>query len=236
MESISNLKMVLMSNGIQLVDKKKIYNKKEYDIKMLKNHIDNLVYFHNIFNNSINLYTLGLSSNIWKDIENFKVWNRRCKRVLEILNCMECEIIVKRAEYCIESIYKLPYIKMITRSMENKEVCVGKPYETNIWNDFNLKIIDISKINFNMKEIDCYKFLGRLKRKGENLEWNSIISYFLEHEYLNDYSKNYIMALLSYPYETMRYIQKLYFMNIYNRDEVVEKILELISIDGNSLI
>lgn len=211
----------LASNDIEIVDKKdENYNKGSID-KI--GHIDNIVKVQKVILTYNKPYSIGLSSFIWKDIEMFKMWNRRGRKIIKDYNLVELEKIVTKAEESINSIYKIPYLNIIHRAMNNNEICVGKTSESNIWRSEKINILDLSKMNFNLIEQDCYKYLLRFKKKNISLDYNKIIDYFIESQSLGKDSKIYISSLLSYPYESMKIIQKEYLRESLNREEILKK-------------
>lgn len=212
----------LASNDIVIADKKDDggYNRTSVD-KMA--HIDNLVKIQKVISTYDKPYTIGLSSFIWKDIEMFKMWNRRGRKIINDYSLMELENIVSKAEEAINSIYKIPYLNLIHRAMDNNEICVGKVSESNIWRDEKINILDLSKMNFNLIEHDCYKYLLKFKKKKISLDYDKIIDYFVESQHLSNDSSIYINSLLSYPYESMKIIQREYLRETLNREEILRK-------------
>lgn len=199
-------------------------------------HIDNLVKVEKTISSYDKPYSLGLSSFIWKDIEMFKMWNRRGRKLIKDYNLSELEDVVKKAEAVINEIYKIPYLNLIHRSMKNNEICIGKVSQNNIWKDKNIKILDLSKIGFNLIEHDCYKYLYKYKKRGISLEYGKIIDYFIERHNLNNNSKIYIENLLSYPYDSMKTIQKEYITERLNKEEILKKSEFLVNFYNDSLI
>lgn len=211
----------LASNDIVIIDKKDgIYNKNDLDNIA---YIDNLVKIQKAILTYDKPYSLGLSSFIWKDIEMFKMWNRRGRKIIKDYNLKELEGIVSKGENSINSIYKIPYLNLIHRAMKRNEICVGKTSQSNIWNDEKINILDLSKMNFNLIEHDCYKYLLKFKKKGISLDYNKIIDHFIKSQSLSKDSSIYINSLLSYPYESMKIIQREYLRETLNRKDILKK-------------
>ncbi|MPQ43003.1 hypothetical protein [Clostridium tarantellae] len=208
-----NIIKFLKDRNIDIVIKKNKKNNEKDDIEVkTNNHLNILKEFHEISMNSNEFYSLALTSSIWHEIEELKVWNKRAKN---IINSKDIRInYIKKAEKCINEIYEIDYSSLIKRAMKRKELCIGKPYESNLWKEFNLKISDISRLNFNMIEIDYYKYLSRLKKKNNTLYWNDIIENIIITEKLDNKSYMFLKALLNYPYEEMKSLQKEYLNNI----------------------
>lgn len=211
----------LASNDIEIVDKRDENCNKDSIDKMA--HIDNLVKIQKAILAYDKPYSIGLSSFIWKDIEMFKMWNRRGRKIIKDYNLKELESIVNKAEKSINAIYKTPYLNLIHRAMDNNEICVGKTSESNIWRNEKINILDLNKMNFNLMEHDCYKYLLKFKKKDISLHYNKIIDYFVESQSLGKDSNIYICSLLSYPYESMKTIQKEYLRETLNREDILKK-------------
>ncbi len=224
----------LNNNNIFITDKN---NRKSDDSFSKKiEHIDNLVKIEKTILSYDNPYSLGLSSFIWKDIEIFKMWNRRGRKLIYNYNLHEFESIVKKAEEAIDTLYKIPYLNLIHRSMKNNEICIGKVSQKNIWKDENLNVLDLSKMNFNLIEHDCYKYLFKYKKRAISLDYNKIIDYFIESHNLDNNSKIYIESLLSYPYDSMKAIQKEYLTARLSKEGMLKKSEILMNFYNDSLI
>lgn len=219
MKKNEHLKELLNSKGIIVNTPKNIERSIIHDNDYSLIHIDNLVEIQKAFLECSEPFTLGLASDIWSDIEELKVWNRRTRIILNESGVLEIEKIVNKAEQCINKLYDLDYISLINRAMERNEICLGKPFENNLFRDSKLNVIDISKVNFNLVEHDCYKYLSRLKRRGIELQWGKLINYFVQKHELENESETYILALLSYPYDSMKFIQQYYFKGIVDKQE-----------------
>lgn len=226
MKKNEHLKELLNSKGIVILEKKNMDRGIMHDCDSCLRHIDNLVEIQKAFLQCNEPFALGLASNIWNDIEGLKVWNRRARVILEENNIKEIDTIVSKAEQCIGTIYSINYIDLINRAMYRNEICLGKPFENNLFIDGQLKVVDISKVNFNMVEHDCYKYLSRLKRRGIELQWGKLVNYFVQKHELGSESENYILALLSYPYDSMRFIQQYYVNGIVDKEEFLNKFNE----------
>lgn len=224
----------LNDRNIFITDKKSKPNNNSYTEEI--KHIDNLIEVERIILSYGKPYSLGLSSFIWKDIEMFKMWNRRGRKLIKNYNLNELEEIVGRAEAAIDGIYKIPYLNLIHRSMKNKEICIGKVSQSNIWKDQNIKILDLSRMGFNLIEHDCYKYLLKYKKREVSLNYNKIIDYFIESHNLDNNSKIYIENLLSYPYDSMKAIQKEYLTERLNKEEIIKKSQLLMNFYNDSLI
>lgn len=227
MKANEHLRNLLNSKDVFIVDKKNVDLHIKYDEKKCLEHIENIVDIQQKFLECEEPFALGITSNIWNEVEELKVWNRRAQYILEKSNVLELQPIINRATSSIEILYDLDYVTLIKRAMNRNEICLGKPYESNLFREDKLKIVDISKVNFNLIEHDCYKYLSRIKRKGVELHWTNLIEYFLKKHGLGSESERYIVALLSYPYEPMKFIQQYYFKGIVDKEEFLNKLNEI---------
>lgn len=215
MEKGYNVQVLLSLNNVDIVNEKNGNIDLNYSDKSIKAHLDNLVILQSKLLTCKNPYILALSSNIWRDIEIFKVWNRRVKLFSKNYNNIVLNEVLYHAEESIRIINNLPYKDIILRSMLKKEICIGKPYENNLWmENNNLKIVDYSKFEFNLLEHDCYRYLNKLKKKNKKVNFNEVVNYFVKSHSLNKNSATYILALLSYPYSSMKLLQEFYIKNI----------------------
>ena len=231
MNMSNELVKFLNDSGIFIAEKRKKQNNNSFD-----NDIDNLIQIQKILLNYYKPYSLGIPNVIWKDIETFKVWNRRGRRLIKNYNFNELENVVRKAEIAIDTIYQSSYLNLIHRSMRNNEICVGKVSSNNIWKDGNINIFDLSKMAFNLIEHDCYKYLFKYRKRKNSLDCNKIINSFIKSHNLDNDSKIYIENLLSYPYDSMKIIQKKYLMQRLDKEEIFKKSEFLTNLYNNDLI
>ncbi|ENK1244041.1 spore coat protein CotS [Clostridium sporogenes] len=113
-----------------------------------------------------------------------------------------------RAEKVIENIYKNGYINLVWRSMERKEICLGKTYFNNIRYNKGIEVIDISKCSYDMIEMDCIELLYKVNKKNASLSIEKLCESFCEFENLNNESYKFILYMLSYPYSLIKCCMK----------------------------
>jgi len=190
-----------------------------------------------------------LDNNIGKTVEQYKVYTKKLNRDLEKLkekdiNSKFEKILLKkgdiyliRARYCIDSIYDNNYTSLILRSMRNMEMCIGNTYFNNLRKKDSIEIKNVEECCHDMFEMDIVYLLSKLKRKGINVDFDSLIRDFCEEESLNNDSINFIRAIISYPYEFIRccnrYREK---SKKWTEDEYVLKLKKAMVLDGESLI
>jgi uncharacterized protein YkuJ len=222
---------------------------KNVNMDMIKNQICIISEFH--------IKTLGytgymnrrLSNNIGRVVEQYKIYikrlNKDLKKIqqdgidnkLEKIFLKNGEIYLERAQRCIENIYKNDYIGLIMRSTKKMEMCIGNTYFSNLRKLKNIQVKNIEGCCYNMVEIDLAYFLGKMKRKGLEIDFNSLINKFCSLEALDINSAKFISAIISYPYAFMK------FCNRYrdksknlSEEEYFFKLEKAMIEDGNSLI
>jgi hypothetical protein len=248
MSSSFSLKEFLAQESIQVCERNKLNKEKliESDIKKQLKFISEV---QSRLMGKKDVYYLRLHSEIGKNIEDYKVKNKRFERyldmlgrknnksVLDLLIGSTGEEVLKRAEQCIETIYNCGYLDIIRRSMSNNEICIGKCMEYNLWYDNGYKICDISKICFNLVECDCISYLSRIKKREEQLPLEELIRCFTTFAGLGKNSEEFIKAMLSYPYEYMRIFEKMRGLkNNLNEEELRDKFYLALKRDGKSLM
>lgn len=195
--------------------------------------------------------TIGntLPNNIGKLVENKKLEIKKTKMYINSIKSKKereafenyildySEVYLKRAEKCIEYVYTWNYMDLILRSMRRNEICIGDSSTYNIAKKQNIIVRDISEFCYDMVEIDMIYCLQKLKRKGINLDWKALIHKFCEVEVLDVNSIYFISALVSYPYETMKFLEKCNDEKIdSNEKKLTKKFMKAIEKDGESLI
>ena len=166
-------------------------------------------YLRNRINNNtgkvIEEYKLSIKR-LAKDISNIK--REQPKNSFEELIMKYGDEFISRGEQCIREIYNSGYIEIIRRSMVRTEICLGDTSFKNLRkNDFT-EVVSFEDCCYNMVEMDCFFLLNKLKRKGVKLDYNSLVKEFCYIEGLDISSSKFLLALISYPYEFMKYCNK----------------------------
>lgn len=157
-----------------------------------------------------------IDNRIGKTVEKYKIGTKKAKRDIykicekspenefEKLLYKYGDIYVKRGEKCINRVMSLGYMDIITRSMEKNEICIGNTGFDNIRKTDRIEVIDLRSCCFNIVEEDAFDFLVKLKRKGEKLFWRGLVQEYCKYEGLNCQSMDFILALMSYPWEFIK--------------------------------
>lgn len=155
-----------------------------------------------------------------KNIEKYKI---DVKRAQKDLKCMKTGVEkdsfgefllesmdknINRAERCLKLIYENGYINLIMRSMKKREICIGSSSFDNIRFTDAIEVINLEDCSFNMVENDAVYLLRKIKNKGTRVDYNNAVEEFLRLEGLDEESKIYILSLLTYPHEFMKYYSR----------------------------
>lgn len=155
-----------------------------------------------------------------RTVEEYKIYSRRIKRQYEYIKkknlrsdfenliVQKGEHYIKRGEKAIDEVNNNGYLKLIKRSMDRCEICLGDTYFNNISKGENIEVVNLKGCAYNLVEIDGLYFLNKLMKKGIKLDYEKLIENFCEFEQLGEESVRFIYALLYYPYEFMKCFSK----------------------------
>ena len=109
------------------------------------------------------------------------------------------------AQGVIEDIYNDYYYNIISRSMNRKEICLGRCDSGNlIFKDNKICIGSIKNISYNLIEEDIYKYIKRLQKKDMKINVNDIINYFVFKSHLSNNSIKYLKNICMYPKDFLK--------------------------------
>lgn len=191
-----------------------------------------------------------IESSIGHEIETFIVQAKKTSKMLKLFEekvskndfdyfiIEEGKKILDRANRSLDTLDENEYLKIIVRSMNNYEVCLGRVDEGNLKKEgMVICIRTIRYVSYNMIEHDCYSYIKRLKRRGYSGDIVHIINKFAEEAKLESESKNYMKVLANYPVESIKVLSKLrYDRERFTDDEWVKEINMSQSIDGIELL
>ena len=191
-----------------------------------------------------------LNNNTGKVIEEYKISIKRLAGDIKNIKRDEStdpfekliikygEEVIKRGEECIRAAYQSDYIGIITRSMRRCEICLGNPGFQNLRKKDFIYVVSFEECNYNMVEIDCFIFLSKLKRKGVKLDFRKLISEFCYIEELGDSSSRFLIALISYPNEFIKYCNRYREAKKQGREDnkFPKKLIKALIQDGDSLL
>ena len=181
----------------------------------------------------------GIKNNLGKIIEEYKVDIKKARKYMEKnkeLLGENAEIFLKRAEDCVKIAEKSNYINLIKRSMTRCEICIGNNIPLNISGVNEIFVMSIEDCSYDLIEMDGLIYLSKLKRKGIKLNYKKLIKWYCEDEGLGLDSEKFMIALLSYPREFLKCIER-YRLNKreWTEAEFIINIEQAFKKDGNSL-
>lgn len=240
----------LEDKEIYILNKRIPKDKNDVENNIFK-QIDNIVCLHNrIGPYKENLFP-RIAGTIGKDINNYY-----CQTVLidkyiktlkykKKLNSIDFyfinrgDFLIKYGRDTLNHIYSNNFRNLIERSMKNYEVCLGRVDESNlkIELDGKINIGTIKYLSYNLKEHDIYSYIKKIKKRETNLNIDEILDYYIEIAKLKNDSKEYLSALISYPNEEFRILEKYIQgkLNI-NEKEIIDELNIARKIDGNGII
>lgn len=191
-----------------------------------------------------------VESSIGREIESFIVQTKKIFKMLSLLEeknnksdfdyfiLEEGNKMLKRANKSIHALNEEEYLKIILRSMNNYEICLGRVDEGSLKKEgMTINIRTIRYVSYNMVEHDCYNYIKRLRKKGFKEDISYIIRDFSYKSNLNAESVNYMMVLANYPIEATKTLLKLkYDRDRFTNDEWIKQIEMAQKIDGVELL
>lgn len=243
-------KKYLESRGIKCVNEFK--DNKSLDCitdLLIKKQVYNISEFHIKTFGYAGYMNKRLDNNIGKTVEQYKIYIRRFSKQLskfkengvdnefEELVLKHGDMYLDRANKCMNTIYINDYLNLILRSMRRTEMCIGDTYFNNLRKAKNLEIINVESCCYNMVEMDLVGLLTKIKKRGMNVDFNNSIKDFCNLESLDKNSFNFILSMISYPYEFVRCCNR-YREGIkkWTTEQYTEKLQKAMVADGNSLI
>lgn len=238
-----------LNNNNIIVDEN-IARKSDRNIIDISKQIDLIVMIQSrLMNNGVTIIP-RINSTIGKDIESFRVQNKKVEKILNMIRVNdnktsldwyileEGNVALDRAKKSFNAIDNEIYFEIIRRSMSNYEMCLGRVDEGNLKLEENevLKIRTTKYISYNLIEHDLFKYIKRLNRRGFNIQTEKVIDEFIYKSSLSEKSKNYLISLCNYPYETMKLIYKYRYYEDNDYDDWMKDIKMAIEIDGDEII
>lgn len=244
------MNIITYLNNNNIIVDENITRKSDRNIIDISGQIDLIVMIQNrLMNNGVTIIP-RINSTIGKDVESFRVQNKKVEKVLKSINLnddksnLDYYILEKgnmaldRAKKTFYAMDNEIYFELIRRSMNNYEMCLGRVDEGNLKLEENevVKIRTTKYISYNLIEHDLFNYIKRVKRRGFNIQTEKVIDEFIYKSSLSEKSKNYLTALCNYPFETMKLIYKYRYYENNNYDEWIKKIKVAIEIDGDEII
>ncbi|MGN0026633.1 hypothetical protein [uncultured Clostridium sp.] len=246
----SELSSYLEDRNIYVLNSK-ISKDKNEDNKNIYKQIENIIFFNNkigqykenlfprigaTIGKEVNMYysQIILISKYLRGIENKDNLNS-----IDFYLINRGELLIDLGKKSLNHINKNGFKELIKRSMSNYEVCLTRVDEGNlkVEEDGSIKIGTIRYMTYNLKEHDIYSYIKKIKRREVNLDIEDIINYYISITKLGEYSKEYLKALVSYPNEEFRIIEKYILGKLNVEDaELLESLNRARTLDSNSII
>ncbi|APM41040.1 spore coat protein [Clostridium kluyveri] len=240
----------LKSKGIYVVKQfNRDLKQESLTLNRIKEQISIISEFHKRTLGYTGVMNKRLDNNIGRVVERYKIYIRKLKKYLEQISSYKNrsnfeeklnkvgEGYLIRAERCMENLYKNNYIDLILRSMSRVEMCLTDIYFDNLRKTKDIQVINIKNCCYNMVEMDLVYFLNKIKRKGIDINFSELIKSFCIEESLDDNSLQFILSIISYPYQFMKCCNKYrYNTKNWTEDEYLLRLDKSINEDGESLI
>lgn len=163
-----------------------------------------------------------VESSIGKEIESFTVMAKKTLKMIksfeekynkndfDIFIIDEGNKILSRANKSLNALDEDEYLKIIIRSMNNYDICLGRVDEGNLKKEGLIIYTRTTRyISYNMIEHDCYNYIKKLKKRGYEGDIIKLINDFAYKSNLNRDSINYMTVLSNYPIESIKTLLKL---------------------------
>lgn len=163
-----------------------------------------------------------VESSIGKEIESFTVMAKKTLKMIksfeekynkndfDIFIIDEGNKILSRANKSLNALDEDEYLKIIIRSMNNYDICLGRVDEGNLKKEGLIIYTRTTRyISYNMIEHDCYNYIKKLKKRGYEGDIIKLINDFAYKSNLNRDSINYMTVLSNYPLESIKTLLKL---------------------------
>lgn len=246
----SELNSYLENRNIYVLNSK-IPKDKTEDSKNIYKQIEYIDFFHNkIGQYKENLFP-RIGASIGKEVNMYYsqiILISKYLREIEIKDDLSSvdfylvnrgEALIALAKNSLDHINANGFKNLISRSMSNYEVCLTRVDEGNlrVEEDGSIKIGTIRYMTYNLKEHDIYSYIKKIKRRELDLDMNDIINYYISITKLGNSSREYLRALISYPNEELRIIEK-YILGKLEMDEIelITSLNKARILDSNSII
>ena len=244
-----DLNSYVQSKNIYITNKR--MNIEKENIEEIYKQIDNIIFFQRIFGKyEVNLFP-RIRCTIGKEIDNFYGQTLLIKKYLNRINDKESlkELdryllengngLIEKVNNSLKHIENNNYRNLIKRSMNNYEVCLGRTDEGNLTvsEDGKINIGTIKYLNYNLKEVDIYIYIKKIKRKNILINIEEVIDYYILKEDLGENSREYLKALISIPNEELKILERIILGKMkVSEEEFLKEINRVKKMDSKNLI
>ena len=246
----SELSSYLENRKIYVLNSK-ISKDKNEDNKDIYKQIENIVFFHNkIGEYKENLFP-RIGASIGKEVNMYysqiiliskyikEIESKGDLSSIDFYLINRGETLIDLGKKSLNHINANGFKKIISRSMNNYEVCLTRVDEGNlkVEEDGSIKIGTIRYMTYNLKEHDIYSYIKKIKRREINLDMDDIINYYISLTKLESSSREYLRALVSYPNEELRIIEKYILGKLHIEEvELLRSLNKARNLDSNCII
>ena len=217
-----NILEFLNSNGIIVGEENFPKENRKNNILDVDNQISLIIEVHKILEGKKNNIIPRIESSIGRDLESFIVQSKRTSKVIKFFEekteksdfdffiIEEGKKILKKANKALSILNEDEYLKIIMRSMNKYEVCLGRVDEGSLKKKgLEINIRTIRYISYNMIEHDCYSYIKRIKKRDFSGNILEVIRDFVYKSNLNKESIDYIRMLANFPIESVKTLLKM---------------------------
>lgn len=212
----------LNDNGVIVGEKNFPKNNEKKYIWDTDNQISLIIQIQKILRGKKTNIIPRVESSIGKEIESFTVMAKKTLKMIksfeekynkndfDIFIIDEGNKILSRANKSLNALDEDEYLKIIIRSMNNYDICLGRVDEDNLKKEGLIIYTRTTRyISYNMIEHDCYNYIKKLKKRGYEGDIIKLINDFAYKSNLNRDSINYMTVLSNYPLESIKTLLKL---------------------------
>lgn len=212
----------LNDNGVIVGEKNFPKNNEKKYIWDTDNQISLIIQIQKILRGKKTNIIPRVESSIGKGIESFTVMAKKTLKMIksfeekynkndfDIFIIDEGNKILSRANKSLNALDEDEYLKIIIRSMNNYDICLGRVDEGNLKKEGLIIYTRTTRyISYNMIEHDCYNYIKKLKKRGYEGDIIKLINDFAYKSNLNRDSINYMTVLSNYPLESIKTLLKL---------------------------
>lgn len=199
------------------VTNKYFSHKKDFNIKDIKGQINLIIDIHKILMKCEFDGLSRIESKIGREVEGYKVQLKRIKRDynelimktnkndIDKFLIFEGKNMINQASVALDKVYDDNYLSIINRSMNRKEICLGRVDDGNLRKENEqLEIGSLKGISYNLIEEDLYKYIKKIQKKNLYIDENEVIDLFVRASHLAYGSINYLKGLCIYPRDFLK--------------------------------
>lgn len=145
------------------------------------------------------------------------------------------DYLIRRAKNSMSILSSNDYLEVLEESMKKREVCINSiSNNTALVNGGNIIISRIFDMGYNMIEEDVASFIKKVIIETSNKNFlESIVEEYSLNRYIDEKSKRIIIALVNYPYDSIRTIGR-YIKYPEDSEILLKKFKEYIAMENST--